>query len=129
MKCALLDTDACIEIIRGNDAPIRAFPDFTFAISSITQFEILSGLKGRKGSKVEKRAMAFLDLSDIRGFCESAARASAKICLDLETRGQPIGAYDLLLAGQAKALELPLITGNEREFNRVPGLTVLTWPR
>ena len=127
MKRALLDTDACIEVIRGNPAPVLSVPDCTFMISSITGFEILSGLKGRKGTKVEKRATAFLETADIRPFDNPAAARAAKIRIELESKGEPIGAYDVLLAGHAMALGLPLMTGNDREFGRVRGLTLLRW--
>ena len=127
MNCALLDTDACIEIIRGNSAPIAQLPDYTFVISTISQFEIFSGLKGRKGTKIDKRAHAFLDAIEIRNFDESAATATAKLQIHLEANGVPIGSYDCLLAGHAKALNMPIVTGNEREFKRIPSLKVIGW--
>ena len=42
----------------------------------------------------------------------------------LEAAGTPIGAYDLLIAGQALARDLTIVTNNMREFSRVPGLKV-----
>lgn len=123
-QTAILDTDACIEIIRGNPAPIESLPDFTFVISSVTQFEILSGLKGRKGSKIEKRAKAFLKNVEIKDFNSTAASKAADFRIQLETKGTPIGSYDLLIAGHAAALSLPIVTGNEKEFRRIPELKV-----
>lgn len=127
MKNALLDTDACIEVIRGNPTPLDSFLNFTFIVSVITRFEILSGLKGRKGTKVEKRAISFLQAANIHPFDDIAADAAAKIRIDLETKGQPIGAYDLLLAGHATSLNIPIITGNQKEFKRVLGLEILSY--
>jgi tRNA(fMet)-specific endonuclease VapC len=127
MNCALLDTDACIEIIRGNPAPIDRLDNVTFVISTISKYEILAGLKGRKGTKLEKRAKAFLAATEIRGFDDLAAENAATIRIQLETKGQRIGAYDILLAGHAKALNLPIVSGNEREFKRVNGLKVINW--
>jgi len=124
---ALLDTDACIEVIRGNPAPVQFDPDYAFVVSSITRFEILSGLKGRRGTKIENRAKSFLEVADIRPFGDPAANAAANARIQLEAAGQPIGAYDLLLAGHALALKIPIITGNEREFQRVPDLNRLNW--
>ena len=127
MRCALLDTDACIEIIRGNPLPVSSFPDFTFLVSTISQFEILSGLKGLKNTKAEQRATSFLSLAEIRLFDEEAARAAARIRIHLEAKGKPIGAYDLLIAGHAQSLKFPLITGNHKEFQRIPKLSLLNW--
>ncbi|WP_338101756.1 PIN domain-containing protein, partial [Methylobacterium ajmalii] len=45
----------------------------------------------------------------------------------LEAAGRPIGPNDLLIAAQALALEVPLVTANEAEFRRVGGLTVENW--
>ena len=46
---------------------------------------------------------------------------------DLARRGMPIGPYDVLIAGQAKARDLPLITNNTAEFSRVSGLRIEDW--
>lgn len=60
-------------------------------------------------------------------FDTSAIHAYAAIRLVLERDGTPIGPNDLLIAAQAKAAGLVMVTGNRREFDRVPGLTVETW--
>ena len=52
------------------------------------------------------------------------AEVHARVWADLERRGQTIGAHDLLLAATALAGGLGVVTLNEREFSRVPGLTV-----
>ncbi len=45
----------------------------------------------------------------------------------LASKGTPIGAYDVLIAGQAVARNLILVTHNTREFGRVPGLRLEDW--
>lgn len=45
---------------------------------------------------------------------------SAQLC-------RPIGPYDVLIAGQATARSLTLITHNVSEFARVTGLDVEDW--
>jgi tRNA(fMet)-specific endonuclease VapC len=45
----------------------------------------------------------------------------------LERRGTPIGANDMLIASQALALDMTLVTDNVREFSRVPDLRVENW--
>lgn len=45
----------------------------------------------------------------------------------LAVQGTPIGAYDVLIAGQARARGLTLVTRNLREFERVPGLSKENW--
>ncbi len=46
---------------------------------------------------------------------------------NLKPNAQPIGAYDVLLAGHALALRAIFVTHNTREFSRVPGLAVEDW--
>jgi tRNA(fMet)-specific endonuclease VapC len=51
----------------------------------------------------------------------------AEVRVALEKMGQPIGHNDLLIAAQARALGLTLVTDNLREFSRVPGLAIEIW--
>jgi tRNA(fMet)-specific endonuclease VapC len=53
---------------------------------------------------------------------------AARIRVDLEKQGQPIGPYDLLIGGQALANGLVLVTSNVQEFKRVGGLKLESWP-
>ncbi|MFP4156408.1 MAG: PIN domain-containing protein [Opitutales bacterium] len=68
-----------------------------------------------------------LDTVNTFPFDAKAADHGARIRIDLEAAGERIGAYDTLLAGHALALDLPLLTGNTREFQRVAGLELRTW--
>jgi tRNA(fMet)-specific endonuclease VapC len=56
-----------------------------------------------------------------------AAQAYGSIRADLERRGQLIGGNDLWIAAHACALDLTLVTNNQREFQRVPGLKIQNW--
>jgi tRNA(fMet)-specific endonuclease VapC len=47
----------------------------------------------------------------------------------LESRGTPIGPYDLLIAGQALQRGLTVVTANTSEFSRVSGLGWVDWTR
>ena len=123
----MLDTDACIEVIRGNPKPVEDYRGARFVISSITRFEILSGLKKRKSRKVESRAKAFLQSVETLSFDDDAAGKAAIVRIALEAKGKPIAVYDTLLAGHALALGVPILTGNVSEFGRIKGLNVLGW--
>ena len=57
----------------------------------------------------------------------AAAELSGEIRARLETEGQRIGPYDVLIAGIALAEQRLLVTHNTREFGRVPGLTIEDW--
>ena len=56
-----------------------------------------------------------------------ADRHYASLRRKLEAQGLPIGPNDMLIAAQAIAADCTLVTANEREFSRVPGLKVENW--
>jgi tRNA(fMet)-specific endonuclease VapC len=62
-------------------------------------------------------------------FDKEDARRSGQIRALLASKGTPIGPYDVLIAGQAIARNLTLITHNTDEFRRVPGLRIEDWQR
>ena len=98
------------------------------AISTITAYELYTGVEkcadpAREKSKVELLLTTILPLS----FDGAAGQAAARVRAALEVVGQPIGPYDTLLAGQAIASGLTLVTSNLREFGRVAGLAVEDW--
>jgi tRNA(fMet)-specific endonuclease VapC len=98
------------------------------AISTITAYELHTGVE--KCSKpAQERAKVELLLRTVHelAFESAAAKESARIRALLESQGQPIGPYDLLLAGQALANSMILVTANTKEFSRVPGLALDDW--
>ena len=72
-------------------------------------------------STIADLRLARLDLD------EQDARAAAEIRADLKRRGRIIGPYDILIAGQALARDLVVVTNNTREFARVEGLKIEDW--
>jgi tRNA(fMet)-specific endonuclease VapC len=53
----------------------------------------------------------------------------ARLRAMLERAGTPIGGNDMLIAAHALTLDCTLVTGNEREFRRIPGLNLENWLR
>ena len=51
----------------------------------------------------------------------------ARLRVTLERAGTPIGSNDLLIASHACALGLTFVTGNLKEFSRIPDLAVENW--
>ena len=97
-------------------------------ISAITMAELEYG--ACKSSKPEKNRLAlmlFLANIEVIPFDGAAAREYGQIRYDLSSRGELIGANDLLIAAHAKSLNLILVTNNGREFERVNGLKVENW--
>ena len=127
----LLDTNTCIAVMRSHPIAVQrmaAVAPGDCAISTVTAYELYTGVEkctnpAQERSKVELLLTTVCEMS----FDPDAAREAARVRALLESQGQPIGPYDLLLAGQALAHPLILVTDNTREFGRVPGLTLGNW--
>lgn len=131
----LLDTNACVALINGTSDKVRA--RYAWAVgsgavmstSSIVAHELWYG--AFKSALVEQNARRLEEFlaQDLRmlDFSERDARAAGEIRAELERKGRRIGEYDTLIAGQAYARRLILVTANTREFRRVKGLTVEDW--
>ncbi len=127
----LLDTSTCVQILRADEATLRHFarlgPD-DVAISAMTVAELRFGeLKGRTPSRARARLATFLAALDVVPFDGAAADVHARTRLALERAGTPIGERDLVIASTALAHALTVVTGNVREFRRVPALEVVEW--
>jgi tRNA(fMet)-specific endonuclease VapC len=131
----LLDTNVCIEIMNGRPAVVRERFDraleqkVRLSVSSISSFELWYGAEwsGRREFNLERLEHFFSgDVEELPFEGKDAARAGEVRAL-LEKKGTPIGPYDTLLAGQALARGLVLVTHNVVEFARVPGLRVEDW--
>ena len=128
----LLDTNICIFIIKRRPAAVlerfREYEIGDLGISSITLSELRYGVV--KSEHREKNARALDEFTtplEIIPFDENAALAYGEIRATLESAGMVIGSMDMLIAAQAVALSIPLVTNNTREFQRVRGLNILDW--
>lgn len=100
-------------------------------LSTIVVFELEYGVAkshpNRKQDNAERLAAFLHNPFLILPFHSDDAAAAGKIRAELASRGTPIGAYDLLIAGQALANGLILVTANESEFSRVSSLQQEDW--
>jgi tRNA(fMet)-specific endonuclease VapC len=127
----LLDTDTCIDLLRGTPPVVRQAathsPD-DCAVSSVTVYELLTGAWKCRSPETERRkVLTLLAALHQLPFDRPAAERAAETRAALEKAGTMIGPYDILLAGQAMAAGLILVTANEAEFARVPGLIITNW--
>ena len=128
----LLDTNTCIYIINKKPASVMKRiqskrPD-QVAIASITVAELEYGVARSKFPERNRAALTeFLVPFTILDFDPAAASHYGVIRASLEKRGKPIGPIDLLLAAQACAQNLILVTNNLKEFQRVEGLRAENW--
>ena len=128
----LLDTNICIYLIK--ERPIEVLERFRqylpqdVAIYSITLFELEYGVEKSQYRQRSEDALAkFLLPLNLINFDSSSSFEAAKIRVQLEKKGRPIGPYDLLIAGLARSRDMILVTNNTREFERVNGLNLENW--
>jgi tRNA(fMet)-specific endonuclease VapC len=131
----VLDTNAVVALLRNKPATVRdryrsaqAGGD-SLALSSVVLFELWYGVA--KSSRVQEnterlRVLLSGDL-DLVDFDDEDARTAGQLRAALEKDGKPIGAYDLLIAGQALRRGLTVVTANTSEFSRVTGLNWQDW--
>jgi tRNA(fMet)-specific endonuclease VapC len=125
----LLDTNAVIALLRGHDgvlARLRAHAPVDFGLSVVVLHELVYGAAHSARPKANLARVDALRF-DRLPLTERDAAEAGHIRAALAQKGMPIGAYDLLIAGQARARGLAVVTRNRREFDRVDGLTVEDW--
>jgi tRNA(fMet)-specific endonuclease VapC len=133
----MLDTNACIALINGVPAAVRArFQKVTAAgakvfVPSVVAFELWYGVSksSREDFNTKRLQTFFAGPIVILPFEEADAKLTGAVRAALEATGKPIGAYDLLIAGQALQRQLTVVTANVSEFARVRGLVWQDWAK
>lgn len=127
----MLDTNLCIRVLRERPAAVREQFNQnadSLCISSIVLTELLHGAAKSARPEHHRRAVEdFIARVEVLPFDAEAADHAADIRAALERQGKMIGAYDLLIAGHARARGLVVVTGNLGEFGRVDGLRAEDW--
>ena len=127
----LLDTNIVSDLIRhpqGTVASrISAVGEDTICTSIVVAAELCYGAEKSTSKKFADRVDVVLSALEVVPLEPPADRHYGKIRHQLTRQGAPIGPNDLLIAAHAVALDLTVVTANEREFARVPGLRVENW--
>jgi len=129
----LLDTNIVSDLLRNPKGRIRA------RISEVGEAEVFTsiivvaearyGIAKKGSARLQAQLEAVLGSLETLPFDAPADYAYAKLRVEIESAGTPIGANDMMIAAHAIALGYTLVTANEREFVRVPGLAVENWLR
>jgi tRNA(fMet)-specific endonuclease VapC len=135
MTTYLLDTNVCIALINGTPKEVRrrfqraVTKEAIILVSSVVAFELWYGVgKSQRKESNTQRLEAFLaGPLEWTLFDEEDAREAGTLRAELEVAGKPIGASDVLIAGQARRRGATLVTSNAGEFDRVAGLKWEDW--
>ncbi len=126
----MLDTDTVSFAIRGQGrvtSRILEHRPSSLCISSITLAELRYGAELRGSQKLHGLIDSFAAFIEVMPLDGSTSGVYGTVAADLARRGTPIGPFDTLLAAQALALNLTLVTNNGKHFNRVAGLKTENW--
>jgi tRNA(fMet)-specific endonuclease VapC len=127
----LLDTNMVIYTMKNRPQQVKRHfeqHDGRMSISAVTLGELVFGAE--HSQQVEQNLAdieAMAARLDVLPFDNKAAYHFGQIRAALYRTGQPIGPYDMMIAGQARAMGLILVTNNVKEFERVPGLLLEDW--
>lgn len=127
----VLDTNTLIYFFKGmGQVPekLLAHSPKEIGIPAVVLYELEVGLaKSAQPEKRRQQLAEMLAVMTILPFGAVEARQTAQIRATLEQTGEPIGPYDLLIAGTALAHNHILVTHNVKEFSRVAGLQLEDW--
>ena len=128
----MLDINTCIAIIKRRPDTIQArLTDLSVdevGISSIVAAELWYGVAFSQKKKQNETALKdFLDYVVVLDWPFEAGEIYGRLRANLKRKGTPVGAMDLLIAAHALFLDAVLVTSNEKEFRRVPDLTIENW--
>ncbi len=127
----LLDTNIIIYTMKNRPQQVKKHfqkHEGEMCISAVTLGELVFGAE--HSQQVERNLTdieALVARLEVLPLDSKAAYHFGQIRAALYTIGQPIGPYDMLIAGHARASGLILVTNNVNDFERVPGLLVENW--
>ena len=128
----LLDTNICIAYLNRSSATIQKkleelSPEEVF-VSAISIAELRFGAEKSQRREANHRVLDLLiSTTNMIQFDDVSATAYGELRVRLEKMGRPIGPLDTLIAAQALAFDMVLITRNEKEFRQVPSLQIESW--
>lgn len=127
----MLDTNMVIYTMKNRPEQVRQHfkqHQGQMCISSVTLGELIYGAEC---SQQPERNLADMEAMaarlDVLPFDSRAASHFGQVRAELRRAGQPIGPYDMMIAGHARSLGLILVTNNLKEFIRVQGLRLENW--
>ncbi len=124
-----LDTNIVIALLNGNADVLQKIKSLKMSdcvVSSVVMFELYFGAEKSKRTRENLEKLLKLRFN-ILEFNENDGKVAGRIRHELNQKGTPIGAYDVLIAGQAINRDLILITHNVKEFNRIAELKLEDW--
>ncbi len=129
----LLDTNVISQAARNPNGAaaqrIAAAEADRLVTSVVVAAELRFGYLRVGSQRIRDATEALVGSFEVLDWGEACTWTYGQLRADLERRGQPIGTMDMLIAAHALTLDAILVTDNDREFGRVPGLKIENWVR
>lgn len=134
MRRYMLDTDICIYLTKNRPPMVTArfnrLKPEQIIMSAITYGELQHGAnKSNQRERVLSKLDDLIQYVPVENVTAAVANAYGEIRATLEIQGRVIGNNDLWIAAHAMTLDVTLATNNDREFERISGLTVENWTK
>ena len=127
----LLDTNILSNLVRDPQGRIaeriKIVGEQSICTSIVVAAELRYGAAKKASPRLTEQVEAVLGVIEILPLELPADEIYGSIRTQLELAGTPIGGNDLIIAAHAIALDLTLVSDNEREFARVAGLRIENW--
>ena len=128
----LLDTNICITLLNGRDKSLAKKIKFLscddLKLCSVVKAELLFGARNSQKIDFNLRLLQdFFAPFESLPFDDDASQFYGVVRAVLAKAGTPIGSNDLMIGSIAQTHQLTLVTRNQDEFTRIPGLAVEVW--
>jgi tRNA(fMet)-specific endonuclease VapC len=128
----MLDTDICIYTSKQTHPKVsRRFNQLHFGqigMSVVTYGELSFGArKSSRPTESLRKLAVLLEAIPVLAMDGGVAEHYGRLRSELQRQGKMIGNNDLWIAAHCLQLGLTLVTNNEREFSRIPDLTIENW--
>jgi len=127
----LLDTNILSELVRRPQGMLAERlakeGESSLCTSVVVAAELRFGALKSGSVRLQRQVDLLLSAIKVLPLEEPIDQAYAILRHHLESRGEPIGPNDMLIAAQALSMDCTVVTANSREFSRVPGLRVQNW--
>jgi predicted nucleic acid-binding protein len=133
MDLALLDTDMLNEVLKQKNTDVvqhaaNYLPQHgQFALSSMSRYELLRGLKEKNATAQLANFETFCLNSLVLPITEGILDRSADLWVAARRGGHPGKDADLIIAATALEHGRTLVTGNTIHFAWIPGLKTANW--
>ena len=133
MDAALLDTDILNEVLKQKNrsvvrhASVYLQEHGQFAISALSRYEIIRGLRDAKATTQLTRFSVFCQNTIVFPITDAILNRAADLWVEAKRAGHPRSDADLIIAATALEHRGTLVSANTAHFAWIPGLKLANW--